>query len=151
MAYFYGLSCVFHSLCWSFGLSVGNNHEFWRKHLTWSRCCLWWWVRWAQATVGRGKFKGQTGQLNTTYIENAASAVQKRLNQSSCCLRLVSVVCPRNHAYDGCAHWRHLANCAEWLCLMAAVSGSATRVATRPVPKFMQSYCCCCCWCCYYC
>ena len=58
-----------------------------------------------------------------------AYAVQKRLNQLSCCFGMGSGVHrPINRAaLDGRAHWRHVANAIERLCA-AAMSGSATRV-----------------------
>ena len=57
-------------------------------------------------------------KLTYTYSNNAASAVQERLNRSSYRLEWA-------HLLDVRAHWRHLANTVKRLCA-ATVSESAT-------------------------
>jgi len=65
----------------------------------------------------------EMGRRNVTYRDNAALAVQKRLNRSSCRLGLW-VRGSRNHVLGGRTHWRYLANTVERLC-SPAICGSA--------------------------
>ena len=51
----------------------------------------------------------------------------------------MSEVVPRNCVSDGRAQWHHLTNTVERL-WAAAIIASATRVATRPVPKLLGQF-----------